>query len=341
MVLLALATGLTSCSGLIDAIFGHEDAPVNTNPVKPDEGGEDTTFPPTPGTGGTIDLAALQMKDMLSDDDGNPYFIVGDSMTLTGKLAINAKICIADSATVTLNGVTIEGKNEWPLFWAGITCLGNATIILADGSENVVTGFYHDYPGIQVGSEGTTLTITGESDGTGKLTASSHGVGAGIGGYKSDFSFGDIVISGGNVTASSNGGAGIGSAYDSKFGSITITGGTVSASSKFGTGIGCGQQGVCGDITITYSDNFVIVTAKKGCDAYRPIGLYSNNGQSKCGKIIVGKALIYDGGENIDYDDKCFSDLDFNGDEPDLDGLEFSEEENTWILTNPDHPLDW
>lgn len=65
--------------------------------------------------------------------------------------------------------------NDWTL-----NCLGDATIILADGTTNTVKGFHVDYPGIHVPS-GKTLTITG----TGMLRASSKGFGAGIGGgYK-------------------------------------------------------------------------------------------------------------------------------------------------------------
>ena len=59
--------------------------------------------------------------------------------------------------------------------WAGITCEGDAVLIL-EGS-NDVKGFYEENPGIHV-SENKTLTIKGE----GSLTAASNGYGAGIGG---------------------------------------------------------------------------------------------------------------------------------------------------------------
>ena len=81
------------------------------------------------------------------------------------------KISIADGATVTLDGVTINGENSLDYKWAGITCEGDATIILKDGSTNTVKGFYEDYPGIHVPSE-MTLTIKGETAGTGSLEAS-------------------------------------------------------------------------------------------------------------------------------------------------------------------------
>jgi len=70
------------------------------------------------------------------------------------------KISIAAGATVTLSGVTINGTNSVSCWWAGLNCLGDATIILADGTTNSVKGFYENYPGIHVPS-GKTLTIQG------------------------------------------------------------------------------------------------------------------------------------------------------------------------------------
>lgn len=74
-----------------------------------------------------------------------------------------------DGATVTLRNATINGKNdEDNCSWAGITCENNTTLVI-EGTNNV-TGFYEDYPGIQIAS-GKTLTIQG----TGTLNASSNG----------------------------------------------------------------------------------------------------------------------------------------------------------------------
>ena len=75
-----------------------------------------------------------------------------------------------------INGTTGRSYN-----WAGITCVGDATIILKDGTTNTVKGFNSDYSGIFVPKD-KTLTIKGETEGTGKLIASSNGDGAGIGG---------------------------------------------------------------------------------------------------------------------------------------------------------------
>ena len=184
---------------------------------------------------------------------------VEDGYTVTGALAegVNVKISIAAGATVTLDGVTINGEDDDSYNWAGINCLGDATIILKDGTTNTVKGFYEEYPGIHV-PQNNTLTIQG----SGSLTASSNGWGAGIGGgYK--INCGNIVIAGGNITA---------------------TGGGSSA------GIGSGEYGSCGTITIT--DGVTSVTATKGDDADYSIGA-GNDGS--CGTVTIGCSLDSDG----------------------------------------------
>ena len=62
--------------------------------------------------------------------------------TLTGTLTANVMISIADGATVTLDGATINGEKSSSYHWAGITCLGDATIILT--GENTVKGFHEN-----------------------------------------------------------------------------------------------------------------------------------------------------------------------------------------------------
>ena len=167
------------------------------------------------------------------------------------------QISIADGATVTLDGVDIKGRNGTSYKWAGLTCLGDATIILAEGSENSVKGFYLDYPGIFI-AEGKTLTIQG----SGSLTASpydggtTNSYGAGIGGANG-VACGNIIIEGGSITAT--GGrfaAGIGGAWVKSCGTISISGGTVTATAiSMSAGIGCGNQGTCGAISISGTAN--------------------------------------------------------------------------------------
>ena len=204
---------------------------------------------------------------------------------ITGTLTSNVKISIADGATVTLKDVTINGVNDYNCQWAGITCLGNATIILE--GTNTVRGFWGYYPGIQAGPTGKLLTING----TGKLTATSNLNGAGIGGpYQS--SCGDITINSGIINArSDNNGAGIGCGSknntNSSCGNITINGGTITAySHNNGAGIGSGYLGAsCGNITITGG----IVTSISN---YNGAGIGSGGNNSSCGKITISSANV-------------------------------------------------
>ena len=238
---------------------------------------------------------------------------------LSGKLNNNVKISIADGATVTLDGVNINGNGGWNKGdYAGLTPLGDATIILKDGSENIVKGFDEDYPGI-FAAKGKKLTIQG----TGKLEASSNGSGAGIGGGYNT-SCGDIEIQGGTITATGGGAgigagdgsypnssycnnititggtikatggegaAGIGSGFScSSCGDITITGGTIEATGGNGAaGIGSGYRGNSNGITscsgITITDGVTSVTATKGDGAPNSIG--AGDGAS-CGTVTIG-----------------------------------------------------
>jgi len=211
-----------------------------------------------------------------------------DGETLTGTLSSNVKISIADGATVTLKDVTINGVNDTSYKWAGITCAGDATIIL--NGTNTVTGFSERYPGIFV-SSGKTLVING----TGELNASSNGSydngsgGAGIGGGNG-MNCGNIEIQSGTVTATGKeNGAGIGGGYNANCGNITISGGTVTATGGYrAAGIGGGKRqstSSCGNITI--SGGTIIATG--GEDA-AGIGGGRGNGavsKSSCGTITI------------------------------------------------------
>lgn len=203
---------------------------------------------------GTVDLATIT-RDAT----------IGDGATLTGTLSSNVKITIADDATVTLDGVTINGVYDGSYAWAGLTCEGDATITLS--GTNTVRGFHRYYPGIQPGPAGTTLTIQG----SGSLAASSNGDAPGIG-PNTGGTCGNIVIQG-SATVTANGGtgsAGIGSAA-----TVThISGNSASASAS-----------VCGNITIGGSAN---VTATGGQQA---AGIGTGKGEddanTQCGDICI------------------------------------------------------
>ena len=226
----------------------------------------------TRGTGATVNLST-------KDAD----YPAQNGETLTGTLGSNVKISIAAGATVILNNVNINGTNSSIYNYAGITCEGDATIILS--GTNTVKGFYKNYPGIYV-PDGYTLTI----EGTGSLNASSNGSGAGIGGGNG-FDCGNITINGGNITATGGiGRAGIGGGTGA-CGNITITGGTITATGgNNAAGIGGGNTGNCGDITIT--SGVTRVTATKGNIAPNSIGA---GGFGTCGTVTFGTQQMYNG----------------------------------------------
>ena len=221
---------------------------------------------------GTIDLATVT-----SD------IVIADGSTVTGSLGGNYKVSIAAGASVTLNDVTINGADNYSYSWAGITCEGDATIIIS--GTNTVKGFYSWYPGIQAGPVGTTLTI----DGTGSLTATAGDNAAAIGSASDHSSCGNITINGGTINASSGiNGAGIGSGYKySSCGDITIYGGDITASAGTrGTGIGSGYvYGTCGDITI----NGGTINASSGNYG---AGIGSGFDHSSCGNITINGGNI-------------------------------------------------
>jgi hypothetical protein len=228
----------------------------------------------------TIDLSTVTSNITVQNGD-----------VLTGTLGNNVKISIADGATVTLSNMSINAGGLWADFYsnyAGLTCEGDATIILADETTNTVWGFAEGCPGIFV-PENKLLTIKGETLGTGSLIACSsiHGNAAGIGAIANYTHCGNIKIDGGYVTASCNKGsaAGIGGAYYSNCGNITITGGTVIASSGHsGAGIGSGVFANCGDITITGGT----VTASNGLNA---AGIGCGNA-GNCGNITITNDVV-------------------------------------------------
>ena len=226
----------------------------------------------TRGTGATVNLSTTA-------------YTAKNGETLTGTLASNVKISIANGATVILHNVNINGSGTWTTGnYAGITCEGDATIILS--GTNTVKGFYSHYPGIYVPKD-KTVTIQG----TGSLTASSNGSGAGIGGGI-DFDCGNITITGGNITATGgNGRPGIGGGTEA-CGNITITGGTITATGgNAAAGIGGSNTGNCGDITIT--SGVTRVTATKGNNiSPNSIGA---GAFGTCGTVTIGGTVYWDG----------------------------------------------
>lgn len=257
-----------------------------------------------------------------------------DGQVLTGTLDGSTKpykISIADGATVTLNNATIDGfdppkytiydidgwltmmqtdpqglldllnsmnENLPKYLWAGLNCIGDATIILADGTTNTVRGFYKDYPGIHI-PKGKTLTIQGS---TGKLISNSNGTGisqncgsgAGIGGGV-NIDCGHIRIEGGDITTTSflsagigGGGLDINATQRPSCDGITITGGKIEVTAvgldNGAAGIGSGTYGDCGDISISGG------TINSDGNDGAAIG---SGWCGSCGDIIISGCKIY------------------------------------------------
>lgn len=222
--------------------------------------------------------------------------VVTDGSRLHAVLNDKGKISIAPNATVTLWLAIIQDSATKQ--GAGITCLGDATIILE--GENYVCGRSSGFPAIYV-PKGSTLTIKG----SGKLTAIGNGFAAGIGGGEGQ-DCGSIVIDGGVITAQcgdydddgsitfitddmilppdsnykknslvihppsvNGGGPGIGAAQNGSCGNITFNRGTVTAYGYRAPAIGVTTSGKeCGTITFNPEIGKVEAIVKKSLEYY-------------------------------------------------------------------------
>ena len=135
----------------------------------------------------TMSLTASATIVTLTTQTGEVTLQDGDILTGTG--GADTHVSIADGATVTLNGVNItaiaiDDNHQW----AGITCLGNAVIVLEGATTDSVEGGSGS-SGIFV-PQNKTLTIQG----SGTLIATGGISGAGIGSGHQQ-SCGNIIIS--------------------------------------------------------------------------------------------------------------------------------------------------
>ena len=238
---------------------------------------QEATSDAAPAAGKTVDLSKLEADYVAQNGD-----------VLTGETS-SYKVTIAAGATVTLDGATISGGGYC------IKCLGDATIILKDGSTNTLNSTSDEYPALSIGDANTTLTIQGS---TGALNVTSGKYCAGIGGgYKNaNCTCGNIRIEGGVITAQGGDrGAGIGSDYSANCGDIIITGGTITANggggaAGIGTGYGLSDLAVCGAITI--ANTVTKVTATKGENASHSIGK-GYGGNTSCGTVTIGGTVYW------------------------------------------------
>ena len=233
----------------------------------------ETTLTMTGGTNQKVELSAQTSEYKAQNYD-----------VLTGTLGKNVKISIAAGATVILFGANINANGTWTTGdYAGLTCEGNATVILTGGTSrtNTIKGFYNSYPGIYVPA-GKTLTILGTNNDY--LTVSSNGYGAGIGAGNA-IGCGNIVIKGGKITATGGtNAAGIGGGGSGNCGNIIITGGIIESTGGMGAvGIGSGSNASCGAITFTNTVSRLKSVA--GTSANYTVGASVGG---TCGKITIG-----------------------------------------------------
>ena len=248
----------------------------------------------------------VKMLKTKSINDGSVEVPAGEHWLITGTGSETTnQITIRNGATVTLAGVKIIRDSRGNVDSYCIKCDGNATIILKDGSTNTLTSLSgdmaveYDYPalwaGNKVGNDVVTLTIKGETAGTGALTVQSgtNSYCAGIGsGRGENDACGHIMIEGGDITATGGAfAAGIGSGGGGTCGNITIKGGTIEATGgNWAAGIGSGDGGTCG--TITIASTVSSVTATGGDKAPNSIGAGAG---ASCGTVTFGNKVMYNG----------------------------------------------
>ncbi len=181
-------------------------------------------------------IGMLPMGAVTVMADGDIEYQYYDNGTWYDGTKYSSEYTVVDSNTTSWNAgwyvvkdtVTISGR---------ITVNGEVNLILAD------TGSLTASSGITVSGNSNSLTIYGQENNFGKLTANASSNSAGIGGTNGA-SGNNITINGGTITATGNWGAGIGGGHGGAGSNITINGGTVTATAgSGGAGIGGGDSG--------------------------------------------------------------------------------------------------
>ena len=226
---------------------------------------------------GTLEGSTLTMPDQ--------DVTVSPALRSTGE-AVEVSYVDADGTARTAQAIAldgtesilgIDGTETW--YFVGLPTVafdhtlrlnGNVHLILADGCTMNVTS---NADGIDVFG---TLTIYGQTDGTGTLNAT--GFFAGI-----FTDSGTINISGGRVTATSSNGAGI-YIYS---GTITISGGTVNATGSYGI----------------YTDSGTITISGGRVTATGGFGIYTNSGTITLG-CTTASDFIYVSSYFVGYEDR-------------------------------------
>lgn len=143
----------------------------------------------------------------------------------------------------TTGWYVVDGTVDLSGVGEGVVVSGDVHLILTDGSSISVVG-KESQAGLRV-ETGNSITIYGQTHGTGRLVATGGKWGAGIGSRESGESgtgCGTVIVNGGDVVATSggSGAAGIGGGWNTDGGVVEINGGHVKA---IGEGAGAGIGG--------------------------------------------------------------------------------------------------
>jgi hypothetical protein len=134
-----------SSAGTTYTFMASDKANVYTQSLTSNKAIEKGTFYEATLNMGTGTASLVDLSTKTSEYEAQDYEV------LTGTLGSNVQISIANGATVLLDGAKINANGTWTTGnYAGLTCLGDATIILTGGTsgENTIKGFYENYPGI-------------------------------------------------------------------------------------------------------------------------------------------------------------------------------------------------
>ena len=258
-------------------------APAETNLAEPVNTGNSSS-----------DEGEPPVSTLVAGTENSVYYVDEDRQTQT---------C---TEYTTVAAATTTWSNGWYVVTGTVTLddrvevSGSVNLILADGAELNAT------KGIGV-TAGNSLTIYGQSEGTGKLTAETYQVydSAAIGGTddkgqnRNLCAHGDITINGGDITATgASAGIGGGGSATGTSGTITINGGTVKA-----TG-GSDAAGIGGGYANTTNGGAIIinggtVTATGGSKAAGIGAGYSGAGGMEI--TIKGGTVKATGGSNDTY----------------------------------------
>lgn len=217
----------------------------------------------------------------------------GNSQTCASATEVNANSTTWTTGWYVVNSnVTINDR---------VTVSGAVHLILVDGYTLTATDDDEDKDsGINV-SGSNSLTIYGQQNGTGTLTADTESQNPAIGSNEQE-DCGSITINGGTLDAKTGySSAVIGSGWRGKGGNITINGGTITATSwgAGGAGIGSGgcnegsEEDIPDTMKITINGGTITATGSEHCP-----GIGGGKNRKGCSIEINGGTIKATGGTN-------------------------------------------